>query len=429
MSVSAGWFLFTALFLCVGTPVSFSITLAAVCSLWLFGSSPLGLIPIMMFTGLNSFLLIAVPLFLFVGRVMETGGTSQRIFEFASALFGWLRGGLGHVNVVGSMIFGGISGSSVADAGSLGRIEVVAMVNAGYPKNYSVALSVVTSTLAIIIPPSIPMVIYAVSASESVGRVLAAGLIPGILLGLIMMGVNHLRAIREGWEGDQRFSVRQVAATFKDGFWALLTPIVILGGIFSGVVTATEAAAVAALYCILVAGVVYKNLDRRDLWQTIKESARDSGGILFMMAGASLVAYILSADRVPQRLAEWIIANSPGAAVTMGGLVVLLLLAGMFMDPAPAIVILVPIFLPVARQLGYDGVHFGVILVSTLAVGLVTPPVAPCLITTCMVTDSKMEEVFPECLVFLVGMVAAVAVLIAFPSLSLWVPNLLFGRR
>jgi tripartite ATP-independent transporter DctM subunit len=429
MSVSEGWFLFSAIFLFLGLPVSFAITLAAVCSQWLFGTASLSLVPIMMLQGLNSFLLIAVPLFLFVGRVMEAGGTSQKIFDFAKSVFGWLQGGLGHVNVVGSMIFGGISGSSVADAGSLGRIEVLAMVDAGYPLNYSAALSVVTSTLAIIIPPSIPMVIYAVAASESVGRVLAAGLVPGIVFGLIMMVINHWKAVRHGWEGRRRFSFSNVVTNFKDSFWALLTPPVILGGIFTGVVTATEAAAVAAAYCIVVAAVAYKHLSLSALWVTFKESARDSGGILFIMAGASLSAYILSADRVPQRLAEWIVSHSPNASVTMAGLIIILLLAGMFMDPAPAIIILVPIFVPVARQIGYDTVHFAVIFVSTMAIGLVTPPVAPCLITTCMVTNSKIEEVFPECIIFLIGMLATVVLLVAFPSLSLWFPNLLFGRR
>jgi C4-dicarboxylate transporter DctM subunit len=247
MSISTGWIILTAVLLALGMPIAFAVTLAAVLAIAALSAAPLRLVPIMMFQGINSFLLIAVPLFLLVGKIMEAGGTARMIFDWANSVVGWIRGGMGYVNVMGSMIFGGISGSSVADAGSLGRIATFAMHRAGYPKNYSAALSVVASTLAIIIPPSVPMVIYAVSASESVGRLLAAGLIPGILIGLGLMAIHYVVCRVRGWKFREPFSSRMLVRTLREGFWALLAPFAILGAIFSGLFTATEGAAAAAL--------------------------------------------------------------------------------------------------------------------------------------------------------------------------------------
>ena len=428
MSISTGWILIMAVLLAVGMPIAFAVILSGIVAITVLGAAPLRLIPIMMFQGINSFLLIAVPLFLLVGKIMEAGGTAKMIFDSANTTVGWVRGGMGHVNIIGSMIFGGISGSSVADAGSLGRIATFAMYRTGYPKNYSAGLSVVASTLAIIIPPSVPMVIYAVSASESVGRLLASGLVPGIFVGLVLMLIHYGMCLKRGWEYKESFSFATLLRTFRRSFWALLTPFVILGTIFSGIVTATEGAAVAVLYCFLISTVIYGEMGWATLWGCIKESARDSGAILFMISAASLVSYLLAADRVPQNLAEWVIANSPGPAFTISGIIVLLLIAGMLMDPASAIIILVPVLVPVAKQIGYNSVHFGLIFVVTMAIGLITPPVAPCLMVTCQVTDTRMEDVIVECLPFILGMIAALGVLIAFPSLSLWFPNLLFGK-
>ena len=429
MSISTGWLLLTAVLLALGMPIAFAVILAAVTAISLFGAAPLGLIPIMMFQGVNSFLLIAVPLFLLVGKIMEAGGTAKMIFDTANGLVGWIRGGMGYVNVMGSMIFGGISGSSVADAGSLGRIATFAMHRTGYPKNYAAALSVVASTLAIIIPPSVPMVIYAVSASESVGRLLAAGLVPGILVGFSLTVIHYAMCRLRGWKFRQPFVLRTLIRVVGHGLWALFTPLVILGAIFSGTFTATEGAAVAALYCILISTVIYREMGLRDVWTCIKESTRDSGAILFMISAASLVSYILAADQIPQTLAQWIVMHSPGRMTTIAGIIVVLLIAGMFLDPASAIIILVPILVPVSKQIGFDPVHFGLIFVLAMAIGLITPPVAPCLMATCQVTDTRIEEVFPECIAYVLGMIAMLALLVAFPSLTLWFPDLLFGKN
>jgi C4-dicarboxylate transporter DctM subunit len=303
------------------------------------------------------------------------------------------------------------------------------MYRAGYPKNYAAALSVMASTLAIVIPPSVPMVIYAVSASESVGRLLAAGLIPGILVALGLMLVHYIMCQLRGWTFREPFAFRALVRTIGRGFAALLTPLVILGAIFSGAFTATEGASVAALYCILISSLLYKEMGLGAVWKCIKETTRDSGAILFMISAASLLSYILAADQVPQTLARWIVTYSPGRMATIAGIIVLLLIAGMLLDPASAIIILVPILVPVSKQIGFDPIHFGLVFVLTMAIGLVTPPVAPCLMATCQVTDTRMEEVFPESIAYIIGMIAVLCLLIAVPSLTLWFPNLVFGGK
>ena len=426
MSISALTFILIAILISFGVPIAASITLSAIIALIFLSPTSLNVIPIMMSQGLNSFLLLALPMFMLVGKIMEIGGSSRRIFNFANSLVGWVHGGIGIVTVTASMIFGGISGSSVADAGSLGRITTKAMQEYGFPPGYASALAVSSSTLAVIIPPSILLVLYGVSANQSVGTLLAAGLLPGIIIGIALMIVNYIIAKKNNWKASHAFSIRNVIITFKKGILALITPIILLGGIFSGIFTATEGAAIAVVYCIFISYFIYKDLTLKDLWIAIKESARDSSVILFLLAGASLVSHILTIEQIPHRLATYIIAHSPNDVVTMTGIVVLLLIAGMFLDPASSIVILVPIFLPIAISLGYSPVHFGVIFIGALAIGLITPPVAPCLLAICRVTGLQVEDIFKDLIKFIITLIIVLILLVIFKDISLLLPRLFF---
>ena len=426
MSASLLWLLAFVVLLFLGLPVSVAIGLAACLAILIAQPFLLNTVPSMMVGSLDSFLLVAIPLFMLAGNLMERGGASRRIFDFASSVSGWMKGGLGAVNVVASMIFGGISGSSVADAAGLGPIEINAMTARGYPKDYSAAITVASSTLAVVIPPSILMVIYAIAANQSVGGCLLAGLLPGITIGLGMILCNYVISRRHGWGADVPFSFRNILREGRRSFWALLTPLVLLFGVLSGFFTPTEAAGVSVLYVLIISILIYREMRGREILSVLRQVVSGIGSAVLIVCTASLAAYLLTVEKVPQQVAFFLVETVKKPWLILLVINLFLLVVGMFMDATSAVIILTPLLLPVIRSIGMSPIHFGVMMVANLAIGLVTPPVGVCLFVTCSVARISMEDLTRAVLPFYLSLIASLLLITYLPWLSLALPRL-FG--
>ena len=421
-------FLFAALFTLLVMGVPIAISLAGSCLLYvlLTGRVPDVVVMHRMINGVDSFPLLAIPFFILAGNLMNNGGITVRIFDFAKALMGWMRGGLGHVNVGASIVFSGMSGAAVADAGGLGTIEIKAMKDAGYDEEFSVGITAASSTIGPIIPPSLPMVIYGVMASVSVGQLFVAGLIPGLLMGLVLMAMITIISRRRGYTRDAVFSLPVLGHTFKRAFLSLLTPVIIVGGIMTGAFTPTEAAIAAVVYALVLGGVVYRSLTWRRLLKVSMETIETTAVILLIVAGASIFAWILTSNQVTQHVVTLLgpFADNPIATLIIINLV--LILVGCFMETIAAITILVPVLLPVAITAGVDPVHFGVIMVLNLMIGLLTPPVGMVLYVLSRVSGISFEKCMRGTLPFLVPLVIALLLVTFIPAISLWLPTLIY---
>jgi tripartite ATP-independent transporter DctM subunit len=421
-------FLFAVLFTLLVMGVPIAISLAGSCLLYvlLTGSVPDVVVVHRMINGIDSFPLLAIPFFILAGNLMNNGGITARIFDFAKALMGWMRGGLGHVNVGASIVFSGMSGAAVADAGGLGTIEIKAMKDAGYDEEFSVGITAASSTIGPIIPPSLPMVIYGVMASVSVGQLFVAGLVPGLLMGLVLMVMITIISRRRGYTRDAVFSIPVLVHTFKRAFLSLLTPIIIVGGIMSGAFTPTEAAIAAVVYALILGGVIYRSLTWRRLLKVSMETIETTAVILLIVAGASIFAWILTSNQVTQHVVTLLgpFADNPIATLIIINLV--LIVVGCFMETIAAITILVPVLLPVVVAAGVDPVHFGVIMVLNLMIGLLTPPVGMVLYVLSRVSGISFEKCMRGTLPFLVPLVIALLLVTFIPAISLWLPTLIY---
>jgi tripartite ATP-independent transporter DctM subunit len=402
----------------MGIPLAVSLGLAAVTVLFLYGF-PLSIIPQAMYTSMNNFILVAVPLFILAGYLMERGGMSERIFDFATSLVGRWRGGVGHVNVVASTIFGGISGSSVADVASLGPLEIRAMTRRGYPKGYSASLVLVTSTLASVIPPSILLIVAAATAQQSVAAALAGGLGPGVLLAALFMLANYIITVRRGYGEVVSFGLRQSLRTFLVAIPALVTPIVILTGIFAGFITPTEAAGIAVVYTFLVSILFYRNLRWGQLPGIVIRTGKTAGTILLIAMSASIATYVFTVDGLPEQVSSGLLAISENPLVILALMGIILIVLGMFMDIIAAIFLLVPILTPAAVTVGIDPIHFLVFMVMALAVGLTTPPVGICLFATAYVSNLSIERIAREALPFYVLLIIQLILVGLVPAITL----------
>lgn len=401
----------------LGVPLAIGLGLASVASIVMFTSTPLTLLSDSMFSAMNSFLLVAVPLFLLVGQLMERGGVADRIFDFANAAVGWLPGGMGHVNVASSVVFGGISGSSVADIASLGAVEINAMVKHGYEKGYAVGMTLATSTLSSIIPPSILMVIAGSIANESIGLLLLAGLIPGLFIAAALMVYNHFYSVRMGVGKPVRFSMHRFLRAGFRALFPMLTPVILMVGILDGFFTPTEAAAIAVVYTLIVATVVCRELKWTDIVPMLIQTARASGGILFIAATAKLAAWVFAYDGLPAQVGNWLSSVTSSPLLIMILIFLFLILVGMFMDAIAAMFILIPVLMPPAVAMGVDPIHLLVITVITLTLGLVTPPVGVCLFAVAKVADMSIEDVIKGSVGPVSILLVAIALLVVFPSL------------
>ncbi len=416
-------------FFIIGFPVGYGLVLTtlALMLLGIGGGLQPSIVAIRMFWGVNSFSLLAIPFFLFAGKVMNLSGLTNRLFDFAESLVGRIRGGLCHVNIMASMIFAGMTGVAVADAGGLGAIEYEAMTKAKYPKKFSIGVTAASTTIGPILPPSVPMVIYAVLASVSVGQALIAGLVPGVLIGVCLMILSSIVANIKSFPQGPRFTFKNIARGFRRGFLALLTPLILLGGIVSGIFTVTEASAIAAFYALMISMFVYKCLTWKNVWKISIETMMDSATILLLLSAASAYGYMVTISGLPQIFANILLSISENPTVILLFLNIFLLIIGTFLEAIAAITIFVPIFLPLTNMVGINPLHFGVIVVLNLMIGLLTPPFGIVLFTLEKATDLKFDDILKGVFPFYIPLVTALLLLTFFPAITLCLPNLFFN--
>ena len=379
-----------------------------------------------MVNGINSFPLIAVPFFILAGNLMNTSGITNKIFTFARATVGWMHGGLGHVNVGASVIFAGMSGAAVADAGGLGNIEIKAMRDAGYDTDFSVGITAASSTIGPIIPPSLPLVVYGVIANTSIGQLFAAGLIPGLIMALALMIMVAFYSRIRGYPRDDRFRLSVFLRTFADAILPLFTPIIIVGGILGGLFTPTEAAIAAVAYSLLLGVFVYRTLDARQVLRVSMETVEMTASIMMIVAASAIFAWILTANQVAQHFAQAMLSITDNKVALILIITAIVLVVGCFMETIAAITILTPVLLPVAITLGMDPVHFGIVLILNLMIGLLTPPVGLVLYVLSKVADVPFERCVVATAPFLIPLVVVLLLLTFVPQLSMWLPTLLY---
>ena len=379
--------------------------------------------------GMDSFPLLAVPFFIFAGGLMNSAGITDRIFGFARAAVGWMHGGLGHVNVGASVIFAGMSGAAVADAGGLGQVEIKAMRDAGYDADFSVGITAASSTIGPIIPPSLPLVIFGVMASVSIGELFAAGIIPGLLMAVALMVMVWWRARGAGYPRDTAFSVRRLLSAGKRAVLPLLTPVIIVGGIVSGAFTPTEAAVAATTYAIFLGMVVYRTLTFRKLLRVSIQTIETTAAIMLIVGTATVFAWILTANQAAVQFTQMMVGLTDSRTVVLVIIMVVVLVVGLFMETIAAISILVPVLLPVATQFGIDPVHMGIVVILNLMLGLLTPPVGMVLYVLSKVADVPFEQCVRATAPFLVPLLIVLVLLTFFPQLTLVLPEMIYRDR
>lgn len=410
----------------LGLPMFVTLGLVSAAYLWSHGDVLLA-VPQRITAAANSFTLLAAPFFMLAGLVMNTSGVTTRIYKFAESLVGWMRGGLAHVNVVGSVIFAGMSGSAVADAVGLGAIEIKAMTDEGYEREFAAAVTAASATIGPIIPPSVPMLVYAVTGDVSIGRLFLGGAIPGLLMAAALM--LHLAWIsrRRGYPRQPLPPLKTVGRRAWAALPSLATPAILLGGMLSGAFTPTEAGAVAAAYAILLGLVIHRELHLRDLPRLFLETVEANGVILALVMTSSLFAWVLARAQVPQMLGSWLVRVSPNPLLALLAINLFLLVVGCFLEALAAIIILVPVLLPAVKLLGVDPVHFGVVMVLNLMIGTLTPPVGIVLFVVSRVAQLPFETVVRATAPFLVPLLAVVLLITVWPDLVLFLPRLVLG--
>jgi C4-dicarboxylate transporter DctM subunit len=404
-------------------PIAFSLGVASVTTLQYGSNLPLTLAAQRLFTGTDSFPLMAIPFFMLAGELMESGGISRRLFDFAHAIVGFVYGGLAMVAVVAAMFFAGISGAAAADTAAVGAVSIPAMIRKGYKKGFAAAVQAAGGSIGVIIPPSIPMIIFGVVGGVSIGKMFMGGFIPGLLIGGGLMATSYFLAKNAGYEKDAFMGFREILRTFWGAFWALLMPVIILGGILGGIFTPTEAAVVAALYGLAIGFLVYRELRPKDLPRIFARAAISTSTVMLLIATANIFGWILTAERVPQNVAAYLVTLSSSRYVLYGLILICLLIVGTFMETSASLIILTPVFLPVVEKLGIDPVHFGVVMVTALAIGMLTPPLGICLFISCNIAHIQLSEIIRYITPFLVIMIAMLVLITYVPDLVMIIPN------
>jgi C4-dicarboxylate transporter DctM subunit len=409
---------FVLLLVLMNVPIAVSLGIVATAAMVMAqGWDSLPNLPIVVFNGATKFPLLAIPLFILAGAIMNSSGISQRLINLASALFGWIRGGLAHVNIGVSLFFAEISGSAVADVAALGSVLIPEMKRKGYPASMAAAVTSSSASLAIIIPPSIPMILYAVMAEASVVQLFVAGIVPGILGGVGMMVLSYFLSKRYNLQREERFSGRRVITAAKEAGWALLLPMIILGGIFGGVVTATEGAALAVIAALFVGLVIYRELDWSHLKASIMEGGMQTAVVMLMVATSALLGTVLTEAQAPQQMASVVAALTKDPVVVLLLLNVLFLFLGVFLHSAAAIILVVPIVMPLVNAVGIDPVHFGIIVTLNLAIGQQTPPVASVLMVSSSIAKCSVWEV-TRTNIYYIGVLLAVLLLVTYVPIT-----------
>lgn len=420
--------LFGTFLLCllIGVPIAMSLGISALVSIYFGTTLPLGIITQKAFTALDSFPLLAIPFFMLAGILMGKGGVSKRLLDLASKIVGWMTGGLSLVTIVASMFFAAISGSGPATVAAIGGFMIPAMVARKYEPGFAAAVSASAGSIGVIIPPSIPFVLYGVIGSVSVGSLFLAGIIPGLMIGIALMLTAFFIAKKKNFESDslEKFDFKEVLKSAWDAKWALLIPVIILGGIYGSFFSPTEAAVVAVVYSLIVGLFVYKELSLKDVYDSFLEAVIINATTMIIIGLSVSVAYYMTLEQMPNDIASFLTSMSTNPIVILLAINVLLFFVGMFIDTISALVVLTPILLPIVTSVGVDPVHFGVILVANLALGFVTPPLGVNLFVASSVGGVKFEKIAIAVIPFIISMVICLLLITFIPALSTWLPSI-----
>ena len=408
----------------IGTPIAYSILVSSIAYLWV-GGQGIGLAGKIVLDGMyGSFILLAVPLFIVAANIMNAGTISDRLLRFCISVVGRFRGGLGHVNVVASLIFSGMSGSAVADAAGIGKIIIDMMVKSGhYTRGYAAAITAASATIGPIIPPSIPMVLYALVSNSSIGYLFLGGIIPGLMMGTVLMAMNSFIAHRRGYQPEESIPLSRLPGITFNAFPALLMPAILLYGIYGGVTTPTEAAAVAAFYALILASIFYRALSFVAFYKILVESARSSAAVGLVIGGALILNYIVASENIPNMIAGYLVGLDVSPLIFLLGVNLLILILGCLLDATTLILVIIPLFLPSCRELEIDLVHFGVVAVVNCMIGLITPPYGVLLFVINAVSRIPLGEIIREVIPFLFVLILALFTMVVFPELVLWLPR------
>lgn len=417
-------FISFTIMLVLNFPIAFSLFLSSALTIFMAGI-PLVSVVQRSVVATNSFTLLAIPFFMLAGNLMGAGGISTRLIQFANACVGWMRGGLAQVNVLTSMLFAGITGAAVADTSAVGSVIIPAMKEDGYADDFTVAVTASSSIIGVIIPPSIPFVLYGVISGVSIGKLFLGGILPGIIVGISQMGISYYKAKKYNYGTMHAFSVKKLVAAFKDSFFAILTPIIILGGIMLGIVTPTEAAVTATFYALLVGFFVYKELTVKMLPKIIIESAKTTATVMFMIAGAYLFGWVVTNAQLPQKIVMLVMSITKSKSIVTILLILVYFITGMFLDLSAGIILLCPIFLPLVEAVGIDPLFFGIITVVSLGMGLVTPPVGACLFIACKIGNVPLEKGAKATIPFIIAFFIILGIFVLFPQIVTAIPNAL----
>jgi len=410
-------------FVVLGVPIAIALGLSGVVALALHSQVPLMVIVQKVYGGVDSFTLMAIPFFILAGNVMSSGGVSQRLVDLAGSILGRLPGGLAQVTTAACTFFGAISGSAPATTAAIGSVMVKPMVDNGYDRAFAGAVAAASGTIGLLIPPSITLVIYGVITGVSIGKLFMGGILPGLLMSLALMTVNHVISTRKGYRGGEPSSVKRIVHAGRRSIFALLMPVIILGGIYGGVFTPTEAAVVAVFYGLFVGFSIHRELKIGDLPSILLETGKSTAVIMFLIATAHIFSYLLASEQIPAKLTVAMLEVSRDPHVLLLMIVLSLLVVGTFLDNAVAVVLMTPIFYPVIMQAGIDPLYFGVLMILVLAIGQVTPPVGLCLFVACNIAKVGIESLSWKSVPYLFALMAVVIVLIIVPDIILLIPS------
>ena len=414
------------LFLAIGVPIAYSLGLSTALYFLIFNNELLQVVPQILFAGMDSYTLIALPLFILMGQLMNESKITSRLIDYCLIFVGKIRGGLGLVNVISSMLFGGISGSSVSDTASIGSILIPEMKKRGYPEDYAAGLTVASSTMGMIIPPSIPMVLYAVTAQESVGRLFLGGVIPGILVGALQLLITIWLSNKNSYpREDREISLKIILKMTARNSYILFMPFFVVGSVILGIATATESAALGVFYALMIGVFLIKSLETKKIYRALKSSVLTSAKIMIIIAFSKIFIWVLAYERIPDGLSEMISGFGLNPTGMLFLFIIIILIAGTFIDVSPAILLFTPVFLPSIIEMGISPILFGVVLVIGLAVGACTPPVGNCLNVCSIITGLSIGKIFKGAVPFLVANIITLFLIVIFPNIVVWLPKII----
>jgi|TARA_B100001250_G_scaffold273326_1_gene236055 tripartite ATP-independent transporter DctM subunit len=414
------------LFLAIGVPIAYSLGLSTALYFLIFNNELLQVVPQILFAGMDSYTLIALPLFILMGQLMNESQITSRLIDYCLIFVGKIRGGLGLVNVISSMLFGGISGSSVSDTASIGSILIPEMKKRGYPEDYAAGLTVASSTMGMIIPPSIPMVLYAVTAQESVGRLFLGGVIPGILVGALQLLITIWLSNKNSYpREDREISLKIILKMTARNSYILFMPFFVVGSVILGIATATESAALGVFYALMIGVFLIKSLEKKRIYRALRSSVLTSAKIMIIIAFSKIFIWVLAYERIPDGLSEMISGFGLNPTGMLFLFIIIILIAGTFIDVSPAILLFTPVFLPSIIEMGISPILFGVVLVIGLAVGACTPPVGNCLNVCSIITGLSIGKIFKGAVPFLVANIITLFLIVIFPNIVVWLPKII----